>query len=76
MSTQRLRSVLVGCGLMLLGALGSGRLPHAYLFYGGDGVGKDAMALELARATVGRGGTVLNYFGVNSLLKNEGGKNS
>ena len=34
---------------ILLGALGSGRLPHAFLFYGGDGVGKDAMALELAR---------------------------
>ena len=40
-----------------------------------DGQFDDArMALELARATVGRGGTVLNYFGVNSLLKNEGGK--
>lgn len=33
----------------LLAARGSGRMPHAYLFYGGEGVGKDAMALELAR---------------------------
>ena len=34
----------------LLAARRSGRLPHAYLFYGGEGVGKDAAALELARA--------------------------
>ncbi len=34
---------------ILLRAYTSGRLPHAYLFYGGEGVGKDAMALELAR---------------------------
>jgi DNA polymerase-3 subunit delta' len=34
---------------ILLSALRSERLPHAYLFYGGEGVGKDAMALELAR---------------------------
>jgi|OpeIllAssembly_1097287.scaffolds.fasta_scaffold01954_2 DNA polymerase-3 subunit delta' len=34
---------------ILLAALRAGRLPHAYLFYGADGVGKDAMALELAR---------------------------
>jgi DNA polymerase-3 subunit delta' len=33
----------------LLSAWKSGRLPHAYLFYGGEGVGKDAMAIELAR---------------------------
>ena len=33
----------------LLTALKNARLPHAYLFYGGDGVGKDAMAIELAR---------------------------
>jgi len=33
----------------LLAAWRSGRLPHAYLFYGGEGVGKDATALELAR---------------------------
>jgi DNA polymerase-3 subunit delta' len=33
----------------LLAAWQSGRLPHAYLFYGGEGVGKDAAALELAR---------------------------
>jgi len=33
----------------LLAARRSGRLPHAYLFYGGEGVGKDAAALELAR---------------------------
>lgn len=33
----------------LIAARASGRLPHAYLFYGGEGVGKDAMALELAR---------------------------
>jgi DNA polymerase-3 subunit delta' len=35
--------------LTLLSALRSGRLPHAYLFYGPEGVGKDAMALELSR---------------------------
>ncbi len=34
---------------ILLSALRSNRLPHAYLFHGGEGVGKDAMALELAR---------------------------
>ncbi len=34
---------------LLLSALRSGRLPHAYLFYGPEGVGKDATALELAR---------------------------
>lgn len=34
---------------ILLAAIRTGRLPHAYLFYGADGVGKDAMALELAR---------------------------
>ncbi len=34
---------------LLLSAIKSGRLPHAYLFHGGEGVGKDAMALELAR---------------------------
>jgi DNA polymerase-3 subunit delta' len=33
----------------LRGALRSGRVPHAYLFWGGEGVGKDAMAIELAR---------------------------
>jgi len=33
----------------LLDAVRSGRLPHAYLFFGAEGVGKDAMALELAR---------------------------
>jgi DNA polymerase-3 subunit delta' len=33
----------------LLAARRSGRMPHAYLFYGGEGVGKDAAALELAR---------------------------
>ncbi len=33
----------------LLAAWRGGRLPHAYLFYGGEGVGKDAAALELAR---------------------------
>jgi DNA polymerase III subunit delta' len=33
----------------LLSALRTKRLAHAYLFYGGEGVGKDAMALELAR---------------------------
>lgn len=35
--------------LTLLSALRSDRLPHAYLFYGDEGVGKDAMALELAK---------------------------
>ena len=33
----------------LLSALRTRRLAHAYMFYGGEGVGKDAMALELAR---------------------------
>lgn len=33
----------------LLSALRAGRLSHAYLLYGPEGVGKDAMALELAR---------------------------
>ncbi len=34
---------------VLLSALRSGRLAHAYLFYGNEGVGKDAAAIELAR---------------------------
>jgi len=34
---------------VLLSALKGNRLAHAYLFYGPEGVGKDAMALELAR---------------------------
>ncbi len=34
---------------ILSSALRSDRLPHAYLFAGNEGVGKDAMALELAR---------------------------
>jgi DNA polymerase-3 subunit delta' len=34
---------------ILLSALRADRLPHAYLFYGNEGVGKDATALELAR---------------------------
>jgi len=34
---------------LLRRALGSNRLPHAYLFYGPEGVGKDAMAIELAK---------------------------
>jgi DNA polymerase III subunit delta' len=34
---------------LLLSAVHTGRLAHAYLFYGPKGVGKDAMALELAR---------------------------
>ena len=33
----------------LLGAFQRGHLPHAMVFVGPDGVGKDAMALELAR---------------------------
>lgn len=33
----------------LISALRSQRLPHALLFYGAEGVGKDAVALELAR---------------------------
>jgi DNA polymerase-3 subunit delta' len=33
----------------LLSALRTDRLAHAYLFYGPEGVGKDALALELAR---------------------------
>ena len=35
--------------LQLRSVLKSARLPHAYLFHGPEGVGKDAMALELAR---------------------------
>lgn len=34
---------------LLLSAVKSGRLAHAYLFFGPEGTGKDAMALELAR---------------------------
>lgn len=34
---------------ILLSAIRSKRLPHAYLFIGNEGVGKDAVALELAR---------------------------
>jgi DNA polymerase-3 subunit delta' len=34
---------------LLLAARNAGRLPHAYLFYGEEGVGKDATALEFAR---------------------------
>ncbi|HCV41946.1 MAG TPA: DNA polymerase III subunit delta' [Bacteroidetes bacterium] len=34
---------------LLLSAMRKGKLPHAYLFVGNDGVGKDAVALELAR---------------------------
>lgn len=34
---------------LLLSAVRSERLAHAYLFYGPEGVGKDAMGLELAR---------------------------
>lgn len=33
----------------LISGLRTGRLPHAYLMYGAEGVGKDAMALEFAR---------------------------
>ncbi len=33
----------------LLSAIRNNRLAHAYLFYGGEGAGKDAVALELAR---------------------------
>src|SRR5512137_2131223 len=34
---------------LLRRAFESHRIPHAYLFTGPDGVGKDAMAIELAR---------------------------
>ncbi len=34
---------------ILISELQSSRVPHAYLFYGNEGVGKDAMALEFAR---------------------------
>lgn len=34
---------------ILLSALRNNRLPHAYLFVGSEGVGKDAIAFELAR---------------------------
>jgi DNA polymerase-3 subunit delta' len=33
----------------LIEAIQGGRLPHAYLFFGSEGVGKDAMAIELAK---------------------------
>ena len=36
-------------GHMLLTAFSSGHLPHAMIFVGPEGVGKDAVALELAR---------------------------
>ena len=35
---------------LLRRTLTSGTVAHAYLFWGGDGVGKDAMAIEFARA--------------------------
>ncbi|MDZ7261399.1 MAG: DNA polymerase III subunit delta', partial [candidate division KSB1 bacterium] len=35
---------------ILTRALQQKRVPHAYLFYGGPGVGKEALALELAKA--------------------------
>jgi len=35
--------------MLLRAALRTGRLAHAYLFHGNEGVGKDAIALELAR---------------------------
>jgi DNA polymerase-3 subunit delta' len=35
--------------MQLQNVLKSGRIPHAYLFHGPEGVGKDAMAIELAR---------------------------
>ena len=34
---------------LLLSTIRSNRLAHAYLFYGPEGVGKDALALEIAR---------------------------
>ena len=34
---------------LLVAALQTRRIPHAYLFSGSEGVGKDAVALELAR---------------------------
>lgn len=34
---------------ILAAAMNSARLPHAYVFIGNEGVGKDAMAIELAR---------------------------
>ncbi len=34
---------------MILNSLRSDRLPHAYLFYGNEGSGKDAFAIELAK---------------------------
>ncbi len=34
---------------LLLNAIKRNRMPHAFLFHGNEGVGKDAMALELAR---------------------------
>ncbi|MBK7256410.1 MAG: DNA polymerase III subunit delta' [Ignavibacteriae bacterium] len=35
--------------LLLQNAMRTARLPHAYLFHGPEGVGKDAMAIEFAR---------------------------
>ncbi|MEK9138888.1 MAG: hypothetical protein AAB393_17340, partial [Bacteroidota bacterium] len=42
--------------LHLLSALRNDRLPHAYLFVGNEGVGKDAAALELAKVLHCEGG--------------------
>ena len=33
----------------ILAAIRAGRLPHAFLFYGNEGSGKDALAIELAK---------------------------
>lgn len=44
--------------LLLQRAIRNARLPHAYLFHGPEGVGKDAMAIEFARVLQCDGGGV------------------
>ncbi|HQI47394.1 MAG TPA: hypothetical protein PLN61_01925, partial [bacterium] len=41
---------------ILARALQTGRIPHAYLFAGPAGVGKEALAIEMAKALLCSGG--------------------
>ncbi len=50
-------------------ALHAGRIPHAYLFYGPEGVGKDAMAIELAKVVNCQGGDDVSCGECDSCLK-------